>query len=89
MRDGMTGFNSRAREGRDRRYVVVVAATAGFNSRAREGRDVNALGVESFGIVSIHAPARGATRAMRPDGARYCFNSRAREGRDPQAVRCR
>ena len=33
-------FNSRAREGRDRKGPRVLAACAGFNSRAREGRDV-------------------------------------------------
>ena len=36
-----------------------------------------------FHVVSIHAPARGATpcaHTFRPDG--HCFNSRARKGRD-------
>ena len=32
-----------------------------FNSRAREGRDVAEAGRVEIGIVSIHAPARGAT----------------------------
>ena len=35
------GFNSRAREGRDRVGQLRVRRRAGFNSRAREGRDVD------------------------------------------------
>ena len=35
--------------------------TNGFNPRARTGRDLNALATVGKSIVSIHAPARGAT----------------------------
>ena len=55
-------FNSRAREGRDRRRKRVETLLEGFNSRAREGRDgpdlIDLVGAD---LVSIHAPARGAT----------------------------
>ena len=56
------GFNSRAREGRDIDIRNPDNPRARFNSRAREGRDVssNDRRREST-IVSIHAPARGAT----------------------------
>ena len=37
--------------------------TSGFNPRAREGRDLNLRGSSRLGMVSIHAPARGATLA--------------------------
>ena len=37
-------------------------------------------------VVSIHAPARGATRPVPPGRGSACFNSRAREGRDVRRV---
>ena len=33
-----------------------------FNPRAREGRDCATLIINAIGSVSIHAPARGATK---------------------------
>ena len=36
---GSTGFNSRAREGRDKTRTHPIAHGVSFNSRAREGRD--------------------------------------------------
>ena len=59
-----------------------------FNSRARKGRDGGGRGVEAREGVSIHAPARGATRQQsrslllrqfqftRPQGARRSFGRR-------------
>ncbi len=58
-----------------------------FNSRAREGRDGLSVRPTSQSMVSIHAPARGATSAtlvLLP--LHLGFNSRAREGRD--VIRC-
>ncbi len=55
-------FNPRAREGRDPYNGITLADSKCFNPRAREGRDVS--GQNSYrwsNIVSIHAPARGAT----------------------------
>ena len=37
----MTGFNPRAREGRDGQLHSVLLASSGFNPRAREGRDAS------------------------------------------------
>ena len=57
-------FNSRAREGRDARDDLVGVFQGGFNSRAREGRDLPTWREDlRAGFVSIHAPARGATRS--------------------------
>ena len=57
--------------------------SVGFNSRAREGRDAFGVFLDLLCGVSIHAPARGATRRRRCSRASsHSFNSRAREGRD-------
>ena len=57
----------------------------GFNPRARAGRDatfyIDALQLE----VSIHAPARGATRRSKWLLIWSSFNPRARAGRDAPA----
>ena len=54
-------FNPRAREGRDPASSHLVPPQ-GFNPRAREGRDLLPLLISYRAqIVSIHAPARGAT----------------------------
>ena len=54
-----------------------------FNSRSREGSDRRACETTGGGRVSIHAPAKGATRAIRRTHARnQRFNSRSREGSD-------
>ena len=45
---GDTGFNSRAREGRDRRAEASSLGQVCFNSRAREGRDGRSFFVEGF-----------------------------------------
>ena len=59
-----------------------------FNSRAREGRDEPNNSPCWFDVVSIHAPARGATRGGAVSGRLCaCFNSRAREGRDIVVLR--
>ncbi len=53
-----------------------------FNPRARAGRDVAAYPHMLRSIVSIHAPARGATLPCRDRMELNCFNPRARAGRD-------
>ena len=75
-------FNSRARKGRDREEACRAGETQGFNSRARKGRDMADPHGPITSCVSIHAPARGATKAgcvmsccalfqfTRPQGAR-------------------
>ncbi len=53
-----------------------------FNPRAREGRDSNDGSGNDRKCVSIHAPARGATKYCLILSMRIGFNPRAREGRD-------
>ena len=77
-------FNPRAREGRDLLwYTTLEDVGICFNPRAREGRDDHGnASIDTGFLVSIHAPARGATQE-RPSGRGwYSFNPRAREGRD-------
>ena len=59
-------FNPRARTGRDYRRGHSTHVVIGFNPRARTGRD-RGRGSNGYGVltVSIHAPARGATRDFR------------------------
>ena len=55
-------FNPRAREGRDDVRYQLTNSAEGFNPRAREGRDQrDYINMHQYDIVSIHAPARGAT----------------------------
>ena len=54
-----------------------------FNPRSREGSDVIRMHFFCFDIVSIHAPAKGATwRGSWSPWSRYGFNPRSREGSD-------
>ena len=81
-------FNPRARTGRDPRGCAKTAHRAGFNPRARTGRDSPLPLHRSLSGVSIHAPARGATKddgdergaakfqSMRPHGARLGLKER-------------
>ena len=76
-------FNPRARVGRDLHSAHKVAHSKSFNPRARVGRDADADGVEQLLVVSIHAPAWGATQAaVYPHARLPGFNPRARVGRD-------
>ena len=77
------GFNSRSRVGSDLRSKRVSAFSARFNSRSRVGSDTHGIRCSSHPLVSIHAPAWGATSPPRqaregPDS----FNSRSRVGSD-------
>ncbi len=78
-----TRFNPRARRGRDRKIQEWEWYTDGFNPRARRGRDDEFNGFSFFSIVSIHAPAGGATiSGFISRNAERSFNPRARRGRD-------
>ena len=57
----MGGFNSRARKGRDVRYLEALIAYKSFNSRARKGRDIE---------ESARFPRYGKFQFTRPQGAR-------------------
>ena len=64
-------FNPRVREGRDPTGAMSRTTTARFNPRVREGRDVDGyLHGARHRLVSIHASARDATRAVRPAARR-------------------
>ena len=76
-------FNPRARKGRDKKTDQMIDDYKSFNPRARKGRDFNPRTKDLRKLVSIHAPARGATRMLSVGNARHvCFNPRARKGRD-------
>ena len=84
---GRFGFLFQSTRPRGARRLPVLPAgdsVSCFNPRARAGRDEDidlALGARS--VVSIHAPARGATvPKSRTNGWTLCFNPRARAGRD-------
>ena len=80
------GFNPRARAGRDINLPHLLRCVKSFNPRARAGRDANSALQLLYLTVSIHAPARGATRTPWAIQWRYwSFNPRARAGRDPFA----
>ena len=82
-----SGFNSRAREGRDAAAKSSLAMLARFNSRAREGRDED-FQVARSGLQGFNSRAREGrdggfgNNELRIDS----FNSRAREGRDAGGI---
>jgi len=77
-------FNPRARVGRDLCASQTLAEGLCFNPRARVGRDAAFWRQYHKDIVvSIHAPAWGATYYTNSLGADdFSFNPRARVGRD-------
>ena len=79
-----SSFNPRARAGRDLNRAQGPDVLDRFNPRARAGRDLTTPRLCRWRtIVSIHAPARGATRRPRSRPCEgWSFNPRARAGRD-------
>ena len=77
-------FNPRARMGRDERLKDWDAAAKWFQSTRPHGARRTAQGLGRCGkMVSIHAPAWGATQYLCQNTLFiYCFNPRARMGRD-------
>ena len=76
-------FNPRSREGSDNSGYVRRMNRIYFNPRSREGSDRSILNTTLHNIISIHAPAKGATSA--PSRTRVLnnnFNPRSREGSD-------
>ena len=57
-------FNPRPRAGGDRNEKKHIETVRGFNPRPRAGGDQDFYSDLSFACVSIHAPARGATRCV-------------------------
>ena len=64
-------FNSRARVGRDQAMPRQASRAECFNSRARVGRDIIVVDGIIFPVVSIHAPAWGATALSGPNGNQW------------------
>ena len=88
-RDKTVNFNPRSREGSDAKFVVwVVYDSVHFNPRSREGSDEETQKIfESANVISIHAPAKGATqRYDTHEAAIQDFNPRSREGSDGPAT---
>ena len=80
----IASFNSRTREGCDRKYSKQSLSSVMFQvTHPRGVRHVDRVGVDLLDVVSIHAPARGATRRARISDLYISrFNSRTREGCD-------
>ncbi len=88
LRDIVTLFQSTRPRGARRGITIYLSGVACFNPRARAGRDGDAAMVQLVDMVSIHAPARGATDT--PRWTRHwkgSFNPRARAGRDNTVYR--
>ena len=63
-------FNPRPRTGGDRVQLVSTSHLGSFNPRPRTGGDALVIGqVVDHLLVSIHAPARGATFAIAPENS--------------------
>ena len=76
-------FNPRSREGSDVLMKQIAGEPWHFNPRSREGSDIFSTFNIRKSIISIHAPARGAT--LPPYITVYIwkhFNPRSREGSD-------
>ncbi|KAF1079584.1 MAG: hypothetical protein GQF41_4142 [Candidatus Rifleibacterium amylolyticum] len=77
----VTRFNPRARGGRDLICPVCGNALTFQSTRPRGARPGFCADIIRL-LVSIHAPAGGATRKPQPDSEGSSFNPRARGGRD-------
>ena len=88
LRITLSGFNPRAREGRDLASPSVFECLPRcFNPRAREGRDRKTACLLSARWVSIHAPARGATRSRGTSRPSPAFQSTRPRGARPACRR--
>ena len=68
--------------------TVLRPAYADFNPRSREGSDPIFIHQFINLVISIHAPARGATPAPYPSSSpKGYFNPRSREGSDQAVLR--
>ena len=76
-------FNPRSREGSDDCLWRAVIHFFNFNPRSREGSDKQNRQVLTDLEISIHAPAKGATRtSQKQHRDKINFNPRSREGSD-------
>ena len=67
----MSWFQSTRPHGARQQSSALGSECVRFNPRARTGRDVRLHAVRGCEVVSIHAPARGAT----PDGGAYSYEA--------------
>ena len=80
-------FNPRSREGSDKTSHIRGNTNCHFNPRSREGSDPVSFSVLVKSIISIHAPAKGATyRYFHALHLQKDFNPRSREGSDVVAL---
>ena len=79
----VTDFNPRSREGSDRGGENCPLLFCNFNPRSREGSDAGVFMFIPTIVISIHAPAKGATRKHQKTAQSFLhFNPRSREGSD-------
>ena len=78
-------FNPRARVGRDVLFMVLISIGLFQSTRPRGARPC-CFALQACRLVSIHAPAWGATRRTGSITRTQSFNPRARVGRDLRMV---
>ncbi len=85
------GFQSTLPRGERQPWAYLIACGAKFQSTLPRGERPAAVVVAHLAfLISIHAPARGATWCCRfPCSFRWYFNPRSREGSDLRFWRCR
>ena len=81
------GFNPRSRAGSDAIISTIVSTGERFNPRSRAGSDPGILGAHAHLIVSIHAPARGATRIEPTNSIANKFQSTLPRGERRELVK--
>ena len=80
-------FNPRSREGSDTHVRSNCSLTLNFNPRSREGSDKNIPCHQTHYLISIHAPAKGATLTFIISAHLSSdFNPRSREGSDAEGT---
>ena len=80
----MEYFNPRSRTGSDYRFLhSALGRKSDFNPRSRTGSDAVDPRTTTTEVISIHAPARGATRGPKTiKSFGLDFNPRSRTGSD-------
>ena len=80
-------FNPRSREGSDPHGRHCTAPAEHFNPCSREGSDITTAIRKTTAVISIHAPAKGATSiGLWVSLSIFNFNPRSREGSDAHTL---
>ena len=83
----ISNFNPRSHEGSDVMRTISTKATSHFNPRSHEGSDSWLFfSLEVIFYISIHAPTRGATVALRDDFIAALFQSTLPRGERHNSV---